>query len=165
MCGFVALAVDVGVLAVAKTQAQNSADAAAMAGARSLDGTAGQNLGAVGTAGTAMDNAWLIAQANKVAGDTLVQSEVTVRWGAWHYDPSTQLFTPQFPPVAPDNYNLCEVTVTHQVNATFGMAFQKIDPTFTGVFNVTAVSQAAHRPRDVAIILDYSGSMNNESDL
>ena len=24
---------------------------------------------------------------------------------------------------------------------------------------------AAHRPRDIAIILDYSGSMNNESDL
>src|SRR5262249_43353496 len=30
---------------------------------------------------------------------------------------------------------------------------------------VTAKATAAHRPRDVAIVLDYSGSMNNESDL
>src|SRR5262249_18836373 len=31
--------------------------------------------------------------------------------------------------------------------------------------NVTATATAAHRPRDVGIVLDYSGSMNNESDL
>ena len=30
---------------------------------------------------------------------------------------------------------------------------------------VTGKSTAAHRPRDVAMVLDYSGSMNNESDL
>ncbi len=34
-------------------------------------------------------------------------------------------------------------------------------PTMT----VTGKSTAAHRPRDVAMVLDYSGSMNNESDL
>jgi uncharacterized membrane protein len=54
MCGFVALAIDLGVIAVAKTQCQNSADAAAMAGARGLDGTAGQNRGDVSTPGTSM---------------------------------------------------------------------------------------------------------------
>ena len=31
--------------------------------------------------------------------------------------------------------------------------------------NVSTVAIAAHRPRDIAIVLDYSGSMNNESDL
>ena len=34
-----------------------------------------------------------------------------------------------------------------------------------GTFSVSATAIAAHRPRDVAIVLDYSGSMNNESDL
>jgi uncharacterized membrane protein len=57
MCGFVALAIDIGLIAVAKTQCQNAADAASMAGARSLNGnTTGQNLGAVGTSGTALDH-------------------------------------------------------------------------------------------------------------
>ena len=42
--------------------------------------------------------------------------------------------------------------------------------TFCGIFGVpfttvTVTATAAHRPRDVAIVLDYSGSMNNESDL
>ena len=31
--------------------------------------------------------------------------------------------------------------------------------------NVQATSMAAYRPRDVAIVLDFSGSMNNEADL
>ena len=31
--------------------------------------------------------------------------------------------------------------------------------------NVNVTSTAAHRPRDVAMVLDYSGSMNNETDL
>ena len=31
--------------------------------------------------------------------------------------------------------------------------------------NVTVTSTAAYRPRDVAMVLDFSGSMNNESDL
>ena len=30
---------------------------------------------------------------------------------------------------------------------------------------IVANAVAAHRPRDVAIVLDFSGSMNNESDL
>src|SRR6185312_16980079 len=30
---------------------------------------------------------------------------------------------------------------------------------------VVATAVAAHRPRDVAVVLDFSGSMNNESDL
>ena len=40
MVGFVALAVDVGVIAATRTQCQNAADAAAMAGARTINGDA-----------------------------------------------------------------------------------------------------------------------------
>jgi hypothetical protein len=43
--------------------------------------------------------------------------------------------------------------------------FKYINPSFNSLINVQAQSQAAHRPRDVCIVLDYSGSMNNESDL
>ena len=56
MCGFVALAIDLGLIAVAKTQCQNSADAAAMAGARSLwtARTRPRTSGDVSTPGTSM---------------------------------------------------------------------------------------------------------------
>ena len=42
MFGFVAVAIDMGRLAVAKAQCQNAADAAAIAGARTLDGSTSQ---------------------------------------------------------------------------------------------------------------------------
>ncbi len=167
MCGFVALAIDLGVIAVAKTQCQDSADAAAMAGARALDGTPGQNMGSVGTPGTSMYIAQNTAQANQVLTNTIAAANITLTYGAWHYDIPSQLFIPQFPPVAPDNYNLVQATVSYAVQANFAGAFKYLpgNSGFSSLISVQATSQAAHRPRDVAMILDYSGSMNNESDL
>jgi uncharacterized membrane protein len=43
LLGFVALAIDVGLMAVARTQAQSAADVAALAGARTLDGKSASN--------------------------------------------------------------------------------------------------------------------------
>jgi Flp pilus assembly protein TadG len=156
MCGFVALAIDIGQIAVAKAQCQNCADASALAGARSLDGTIGQNLSG------AQANAANLAETNLVLTQVPTAS---FRWGAFHYDTKNQLFVPTFPPVSPDNYNMCEATVTYNVNTSFAPVFKLIQGSFNPVVSVTAVSQAAHRPRDIAIVLDFSGSMNNQSDL
>jgi Flp pilus assembly protein TadG len=149
--GLVALAVDIGRLAVAQSECQTAADAAAIIGARSLDGT--QNLSG------ATDSAVNSATNCKILGASIPASEVTVNHGSYHYDSSAQKFTPQIPAVAPDNYNLTQVTITHLVKTTFARVLGTTSST------VTATSTAAHRPRDIAIILDYSGSMNNESDL
>lgn len=165
ICGFVALGIDIGLITLAKTQLQNAVDAAAMGGARSIDGSTTQNIGAVGTAGTASDNVKVIAQANKVLSATIPASALTTTFGAWHYDTTNKVFVPQYPPVSPDNYNLCSVSATLAVKTTFAPVFKIIDPSFISDVNVTAVAVAAHRPRDVSVILDYSGSMNNESDL
>jgi len=43
MMTFVALAIDLGMLAVARTQCQDAADSAAMAGARALNGNSSNN--------------------------------------------------------------------------------------------------------------------------
>ena len=153
LIGFAALAVDVGRLAVAKVQCQNAADAAAIAGARTLDGRNNPDLSG------ASANATNTATDHKVLSQSISQAEVSVQHGAYHYDFDSQLFVPQFPPVSPDNYNLTQVTITHQVSGTFCQIF---GAAFT---TITATATAAHRPRDVAIVLDYSGSMNNESDL
>ena len=151
LVGLLALAVDIGRLSVARSECQTAADAAAIAGARSLDGT--QNLSAATT--TALN----AASSCKVLGASIPTSEVTVALGSYHYDPTAQKFTPQIPAVSPDNYNLTQVTITHKVSTTFARVLG------TTISTVTATSVAAHQPRDVAIILDYSGSMNNESDL
>ncbi|HZT80786.1 MAG TPA: pilus assembly protein TadG-related protein, partial [Gemmataceae bacterium] len=153
LCGFVALAVDVGLMVVARTQAQNAADAAAMAGARSIDGSPSGNVA------NATLNAQAAAAANTVLGKSVQTSEVTIRHGAYHYDPTAQKFSPQFPPQAPDNYNLTQATVTRTSATAFARVFG------LSAFNVSATAVAAHRPRDCCIVLDYSGSMNNESDL
>jgi len=142
LIGFVALAIDVGRLADAKVQCQNAADAAAIAGARTLDGSSSPDLGGATT------NATSAATACKVLGQSISQSEVSVQHGAYHYDFQSQIFVPQFPPVSPDNYNLTQVTITHRVPGTFCGVFSVAFTT------VTATATAAHRPRAVAIVLD-----------
>jgi Flp pilus assembly protein TadG len=153
MCGFVALSVDLGLIATAKNQCQNAADVAAVAAARTLNGAAGSNLTQATNAAVAA------AGANQILGQNVPPGDVSVRHGAYHYDQGSQTFYPQFPPVAPDNYNLSEVTITHTVPTSFASVLGITSTT------VTAMSTAAHRPRDVAIVIDFSGSMNNESDV
>ena len=138
--------------------------------ARALDGSTTQNLGNSTTTGSAWYLAIQTASANPVLGGTVPSANVTPLFGAWHYDTTNQVFTPSFPDgsgnlLSGDNYNLCQVTVTFNLNVTFAAVFQIVNPSFNKTTTVTAVAQAAHRPRDVALILDYSGSMNNESDL
>jgi Flp pilus assembly protein TadG len=153
LCGFVAFTIDVGLIAAAKTQCQNAADTAALTGARTIDGSPSGNISAATT------NAVNAAMANQVLGQAVQSSDVTIQHGAYHYDPATQTFSPQFPPVAPDNYNLTKATVTHTVNYAFARVFN-----LTSI-NVSATAISTHRPRDTCILIDFSGSMNNESDL
>jgi len=153
MCGFVALSVDLGLIATAKNQCQNAADVAAIAAARTLNGSAGGNLG------QATAQAIAAAGANQILGQPVPAGSVSTQFGAYHYDSTSQTFYPQFPPVAPDNYNLAQVTITYNVPVSFAGVLG-----VTGT-SVTAVSTAAHRPRDVAVVIDFSGSMNNESDV
>jgi Flp pilus assembly protein TadG len=153
LCGFLALAIDLGMVMVAKTQAQNAADAAAFAATRTLTGGASANTDQAAINGQA------VAAANVVLGQSVPAANVTMTFGAYHYDTTSQTFYPQFPPVAPDNYNLTQATITQSSPTYFAKVFQLTS------FNVTAIATAAHRPRDTTIVLDFSGSMNNESDL
>lgn len=153
MFAFLAFAIDIGMLLVEKTQAQNAADSAAMTGARSINGSPGQNLA------NATTNATNNAQANLVLGAALAANEIIVAHGAFHYDTVNQVFIPQFPPVSPDNYNLTKVTIS----PSRGSAFARVLGVPT--LNVSVSAIASHRPRDTSLVLDYSGSMNNEGDI
>src|SRR5271157_2894677 len=153
LCGAVALAIDVGRIAVAKLECQSAADVAAMTGARSLNGVMPQNLG------LATANAQSSAQKYSIIGQPIVPTDVTVQHGTYHYDTTALAFMPSMTLNAGENYNLTQVTINKSCPTTFAKVFGY------SAFSVTATATAAHRPRDVAIVLDYSGSMNNESDL
>ncbi len=153
LVGFLALAIDVGIIAVAETQAQNAADNAALAGARTLNGSTGGNTTA------ATSTAQSAAAINPIMSQSVTSGQVSVQHGAYHYDYTSMTFTPQFPPVAPDNYNLTQVTITPTTTSFFAQVFGLTS------FNIQATATAAYRPRDVVVALDFSGSMNNETDL
>ena len=90
LCGFLALSIDLGMLAVARAQVQDAADAAAIAGARSLDGSAGSNLA------TSTANATTQATRNTILGTNIDPAEVAVRQGTYHYNYQTQTLHPAF---------------------------------------------------------------------
>ena len=131
-----ALSVDVGMIAVAKTQVQDAADLAALSGARTLDGSTTANITSATT------NAQSAVTNNSVLSVPLNVSNVTLQHGAFHYDSNSDTFYPQYPPTSPDNYNLTQATVTAQPNSAFARIWGG------SVFSpITATTVAAHRPR------------------
>lgn len=151
--GFVALAVDLGVLAVTRTECQNAADAAALAGARQLN------------------NATTSTNNNSTAADTQARSTVkannqlntpftdgnisAVDIGTYTYDTTNQKFVTSFTGTksASDSWTAVRVTLT----ANQPMFFAKIFGIQSMPTGASAV--AVHRPRDIAVVLDFSTSM------
>src|SRR5262249_11569458 len=88
LLGMVALAIDLGMVMLARTQCQNAADAAAMAGARALNGNTSTNNNYTG-AGTA---AVAAACSNTVLSQPVAASQVSVSIGSYSYDASTNSF-------------------------------------------------------------------------
>ena len=155
LTGMVALAIDVGIAAVTRSQCQNAADAGAMAGARTFNGddTTTNNLA------NAAPNAIAAATANQVLSTDITSSQVTVQVGSYSYDStlSPPRFVSMIPKATNDPYTLARVTVNATVPTAFGRVFG------LNAFNPTAVATAVHRPRDVAMIMDFSGSMRFDS--
>ncbi|MGB8167278.1 MAG: pilus assembly protein TadG-related protein, partial [Chthoniobacteraceae bacterium] len=146
---FLALAIDVGMLATARTAAQDAADAAALAGIRTLNGYSTNN-----NYSNVTPNAQAVATANKIFGTSLTNSNVTVNIGRYTYDSTTQQFSANFPGTS-GAWTAVQVAVNTDVSGS--MTFSKL--LNTGSMNVQTTATAVHRPRDIAIILDYSGSM------
>lgn len=175
LIGMVALAVDIGMVAVARNQCQNAADAAAMAGARTITGDSTNNY----SFSTIPTNAIAAAMANKVLGQnvtanlsaisangngyTFTSGNVTVNVGTYAYiyndsNPSTEGFAVAIPRTdTTEPYSAVQTIITNTANYGFGRVFG------TSTFNAKATATAVHRPRDVMIIMDLSGSMRFQS--
>jgi len=149
----VALAIDLGMMTLARTQIADATDAAALAGARALNGDTSN--GANNNYAAAEPAALAAFTANNSLNKTLQSSELAIRVGRYTYDTTDERFEAQFPGPSTDNWNLVQATAT--VSLTDRLAFSKII-NFAPP-NIQVISTAAHRPRDIALVLDYSGSM------
>ncbi|MFO0804917.1 MAG: pilus assembly protein TadG-related protein [Gemmataceae bacterium] len=151
--GFVALAVDLGMLAVSRTQCQNAADAAALVGARNLHNREG-------VADTNRADALAKARAavkanpnlNKYLGDAEIASVVA---GQYSYDSASQRFRVSYPAAigASDSWSAVRVELA-AAQPTYFMRVMGVSSMPTG-----AAATAVHRPRDIAFVLDFTGSM------
>src|SRR5262245_54320830 len=82
LVSFLALAIDLGMIAVAKTQAQNAADVAALTAARSLQGTSSNTWNSV----AAQTNAQNILTYNYILGQSIASSQLTLSFGSYDYN-------------------------------------------------------------------------------
>jgi Flp pilus assembly protein TadG len=154
---FLALAIDLGMAAISKTQVQQAADLAALTAARSLDASK-SNYNQSG----ATTNAQNVLSYNCVLGQPIQASQLTPpmkpptpTYGSYDYNPTTQTFSANYPPTtgAPTTAVLTTVTTSG-----WPAAFSKLFGTNL-LPNLSATAQAVHRPRDIALVIDLSGSM------
>lgn len=143
MIALLALTVDLGYVFMLRTQVQSVVDVSAMAGA-----------GALGDGQTAAQEAALdFAQRNLVGQQQLEAEELTIELGSW--DETTRQFSP-----GGDSPDACRVLGQAGSRALFFGKALALDST-----SVSARAVAVHQPRDIMVVLDYSASMNDDSEL
>src|SRR5262245_28577399 len=157
LIAFVALAIDIGMMAVARSQAQSAADVAALAGARTLDGSTGNNKT------NAEAEAKEAAKANYILSAKITDAKIAAgfpKTGVYKYNTSAQRFEADFvnAPATNESYGAMQMRITTQQDTYFGKVLG------VSAMTVAAEATAVHRPRDIAISLDFSGSMKFSSE-
>jgi Flp pilus assembly protein TadG len=161
MCCFVALALDLGVLVIARTQAQNAADAGALASTRNLDNkptSTNSNRSYAETAARAT------VQENQLLAGKFGASNITsIRYGLYDYNAtaSPPRFDVTYPATLPPgrSWTATEVTVNATSSVFFARTFGLILGTTFSSMNTGARAVSVYRPRDIAMTLDMTGSM------
>jgi hypothetical protein len=184
LLAFIAFAVDTGLMSLATTRMQNAVDAAALAAAQEI-------IGAVNEAGegegdldldansTAVANARQTAYEVALANGTLIDPVEDVTFGKRVYDPDTGTWPILW---GAEPYNVIKVAAHREKSAEaaqsvevpggsgkmatdaklplyFGWAIGK--PNVGLSTSATAFVEA----RDIVVVLDYSGSMNDDSSM
>jgi Flp pilus assembly protein TadG len=151
LIGFLGLAIDLGMLATAKTQVQNAADLAALTAARTLNGNSTNNYNQT----AATTNGQNILTYNAILGQSIQTSQLQLTYGSYDYNQTTQTFNANFPGTAGQPTTAVTATVTAgNLRGTFSAVFGS---SFLPSPSATAI--AVHRPRDIALVMDLSASM------
>lgn len=169
---FIALSVDLGVISLTKTRMQNAVDAAALAAATEITNAvqqAGQESGQSGDPNAVQDaNGIAVAAAKQMAAEVAelngiyVDPDTDVRFGKRIYNGTS--FEIQWG-VSP--YNVVQVFARRD-NEDAGAPDSKLKLFFAPVLGNDSVAIAANaiafvEARDIAVVLDYSGSMGYDS--
>ncbi|MGL4462873.1 MAG: pilus assembly protein TadG-related protein, partial [Planctomycetia bacterium] len=156
MMALVALSIDVGIMFNARTEAQDVADASALVGARSINTTA-RDTAVVSNVSkmfaTSVPDAHRIKIINKQLS---MANNVTMKIGTYRYV-TASVPTPEFRGFTTlangQMPTLVQATVRYKGDTFFGKVFS------ASTYDVSTVATAIHRPRDISIVMDLSGSM------
>jgi Flp pilus assembly protein TadG len=140
----VSFAIDMGYITTVQTQLQRASDAAALAAAAEMNRS--------GLAG-AVTRAQQIGQLNTSSGGNISIPSSNVEFGVWNLTART--FTPS---AAGAGGNAVRVRITQTPNLFFARAMG------IGNSTVTSESIAIATPRDIAFVVDLSGSMNDDTE-
>ena len=156
MMAMLALAIDIGLIATARTQCQNAADVAAMAATRQLNGDTAANNNYAQAAPTAK----AAAANNNILNTAVDPALVQVNVGYYAYDSTLQRFIANFSGTKPatESWSAAQADLSAARPTFFAKLFN------VSAFNVGASATAVHRPRDIALVLDFSGSMKYSSE-
>lgn len=139
---FVAFSVDVGYMAMTKSQLQNAADASAMAGSYKIGGTPE----------TIRLAAKEVAYANTAAAAPVVVPDSDIELGVFDY--STKVFTTN--EASPNAVRV--TTRVEDQKLFFAPVLKRYD------FDMEASAIAMLNPRDIVFVVDLSGSMNDDTE-
>jgi Flp pilus assembly protein TadG len=151
LLAFLGMAIDLGMLAIAKAQAQNAADLASLTAARTLSGDSSNTYNYA----QATTNAQNILTHNVILGQTIQSGQLSLSYGSYDYNSTTQMFNANFPATQGMPYTAVAATVTS--NPLPGAFSRVLGSQFLPT--VTALATAVHRPRDMALVMDLSSSM------
>lgn len=158
LCGFAAMTLDVGYMYNVRADLQRTADAAALAAASRL-----AEHDAADPVARAREAAVEYVKRNPSFGMELTLDNDDVTFGLANYDADSNSFDFEETEVLPD-------AVRVRVRRTAGSANGAVSLWFARIFgihstNITAQATAVMTPRDIALAVDLSGSINDDSEL
>ena len=158
---FAAFTIDIGYIVLTKGELQNAADAAALAAAMELSGSLDPNTVVANAQQAAVD----VAAANS-AGDHssvgLVPERGDVEFGRRVWDPDTKAYQILWGLANPP-FNVVKVTAHRTDDNKLPLFFAPVIGHRKA--NVSESAVATFQPRDIVLTLDYSASMNDDSEL
>jgi Flp pilus assembly protein TadG len=162
LLGFVALTVDNGFIQLTRTQLQSAADAAALSGAMELSGTLDPALVRTNANREIVQTAAMYRAGER--SSVVIDPAKDITFGKYVWNSSLQKYVIQWGNDATP-YNVVKV----QAMRTTGAGGDNRLPLFfapaigSQYASVGAEAIATFQPRDIVVVLDYSGSMNDDS--
>ncbi len=165
--GFAAFTIDIGYISVVKTQLQCAVDAATLAGAMELDSN-----GTQATVATNVKNAVMeVAALNRVGQSPglVLDPDVDIQLGRQEWDTVQQQFVYQWG-LDKTPYNIVRVDGRLDIVTNGTTTIDRRLPLFFApVFGtqsaaLTSTSIATFQPRDMMLVLDFSSSMNDDTE-